>query len=178
MVLNAWPDAIVLSDVNKVDDAMIRDILRTKPFVSKGLVVGGPPCQPFTGLNPGRAGFADPRAGGIAGFVQLVRMLRDSFPQIEWHSLMENVASMSRVDRGAITAALNQGWDQLPRYWFDAATIGPISRPRRFWLSWGPAPGPLGELEYDDVPAPRADGYIRVCNASNARIPVKEFLDP
>ena len=75
-----------------------------------GLLVAGPPCQPFSNLNDDKRGFEDPRSGGIAMFVQLVTMLRRIAPHIEWSSLMENVASMSEEDRATIREDHRRPW--------------------------------------------------------------------
>ncbi len=82
VVLNAWPDAVVLNDVNRVDAEMIKEILRAKPLVSKGLIVGGPPCQGFSGLNAHKKGFGDPRSNGIQLFSELGQHLEALAPQI------------------------------------------------------------------------------------------------
>ena len=76
------------------------------PSLDVGIVVGGPPCQGFSKLNALREGFGDPRSGGIAMFAQLTTKLREAAPHIEWHSMLENVASMSDSDRLAITQEL------------------------------------------------------------------------
>jgi hypothetical protein len=79
-------------------------------------------------------------------FVRLVVMLRKIAPRIQWHSMLESVASMSGADRSVITRELEVVCaHQL--YWFDAAIIGQVSRLRLYWLTWEMH---AGELECKD----------------------------
>ena len=57
-------------------------------------------------------------------FAQLVAKLRKAAPQIEWHAMLENVASMTDSDRSTITQELEPAYATKP-YWIDAAIYGP-----------------------------------------------------
>ena len=95
VVKNEWPDAIIFEkDVGEFLVSELADLLGTVPTLVEGVVVGGSPCQGFSALNVQRRGFGDPRSLGIQKFAQLVAKLRKAAPQIRWHAMLENVASM------------------------------------------------------------------------------------
>ena len=52
-----------LGDVTEADPIAMAALLRARGRVSRVLVVGGFPCQVYTGLNVDRRGLDDPRAG-------------------------------------------------------------------------------------------------------------------
>jgi hypothetical protein len=98
-------------------------------------------------------------------------MLRKVAPQITWHSMLENVASMSQANRDLISLELGREHPQPKPYWVDAALVGPVSRPRLYWTDWEPQEG---ELAYKDS----GQGYMHASNPSKRRIGAEEFLDP
>ncbi len=107
VVRRAWPDVQYIHGcVSHVDEGTLGEILNTVPSLTTGLVVGGPPCQGFSKLNALRKGFDDPRSKCISMFADLIVMLRAVAPHVEWHALMENVASMTGCDLDRITAEL------------------------------------------------------------------------
>ncbi len=77
------PQAITFdANVAELEETPLAYLLGTMPSWDTGLVVGGPPCQDFSGLNAQKKGFDDPRSGGTAMFAQLVAKLRKAAPQI------------------------------------------------------------------------------------------------
>ena len=137
IVKNRWPGVRMFERVEDVSDEELRDMLATVPSLDTGIVIGGPPCQGFTGLNRDRKGFDDPRSSGVYLFRELVERLRRVAPHIRWSAMMENVASMSGTDREGITEELEQAYTTKP-YWVDAELFGHIRRPRLYWPSWTP----------------------------------------
>eukprot|EP00973_Karenia_brevis_P017604 2415688-Karenia_brevis.AAC.1 len=71
VVEREWPDVHSLGNMAEVKEERVVELLRTKPGLKRGLVIGGAPCQPFSGLNACRKGFEDPRSDGIEGFTAL-----------------------------------------------------------------------------------------------------------
>ncbi len=63
-------------------------------------------------------------------FAHLVAKLWKAAPQVKWHALMENVASMSVEDRVTITEFFQPVCPQP--YWVDAAIMGQTRRPRLY----------------------------------------------
>jgi site-specific DNA-cytosine methylase len=196
VVERAWPDVISLGSFEGLDPHELEELLSRKSL-RKGLIIGGAPCQGFTRLSTQRQGFDDPRSSGIGKFAQLVTMLGDLAPHIEWHAMLENVASMSEEDRGTITGIMDKafpGQGRVEPYMIDAAILGPVSRPRLYWTSFGlgdavihPSGVPVfgqQELHFGRErrmrgKAPGAtQGYTLVTNPSKERIPVEQFLDP
>eukprot|EP00973_Karenia_brevis_P085534 11867422-Karenia_brevis.AAC.1 len=71
-------------------------------------------------------------------FTWLVELLRKVAP-ITWHAMLENVASMSVVDRSIITNTVEETYETTA-YEFDAAAIGQVRRPRLYRPNWTLAP--------------------------------------
>ena len=96
-----WPHAVqhVVSMAEATEDK-IRSLIRPHwDYLRHGLVIGGPPCQGLSGLSRMRKGFDDPRSDGVGHFIDLAsRVCTSWYPDIEWHVLLENVASMNESD--------------------------------------------------------------------------------
>ncbi len=114
VVSRAWPEARHLGDLSRVTDQQLGDILAEHEELQNGLVVGGFPCQPFSGLAADRTGFSDPRAAAFPMMIELIERLRRIAPRIKWDDMLENVASMSESDRRAITQELKVLHGRLP----------------------------------------------------------------
>jgi site-specific DNA-cytosine methylase len=178
VVERAWPEVISLDNLETLDLLALGDRLK-EGSITKGLIIGGAPCQGFTRLSASRQGFEDPRSGGVAKFAELVIQLKRLAPHIEWHAMLENVASMSESDRTTITHVLDTAYPTIKHYakgtgvkpyWIDAAILGQVSRPRLYWPSWKVGnTGPQEELKYQDSDR----GYVYVTNPSTGRIPVR-----
>ena len=154
VVSRAWRGVEHFSDLGDVSDRELRELFESRPELRYGLVIGGFPCQPFSALNADRVGFEDPRSDTFLLMVELVERLRSMMPDILWHDLFENVASMVDADRHAITERLkklhdrvlfspNFQQDLLPGkltewlpYRVDAAAFGHVNRPWYYWTSW------------------------------------------
>eukprot|EP00973_Karenia_brevis_P066147 9194841-Karenia_brevis.AAC.1 len=90
IVAREWPSTHTLGDVADPDEEEIKGLLASKPLLKHGLIIGGAPCQPLSGLSTCRKGFDDPRSDGIDMFTTLVTTLRRIAPHITWHAMLEN----------------------------------------------------------------------------------------
>ena len=135
VVRRAWPEVIHFHEVERVNKLELRKVFRKHPELKRVLIVGGPPCQPFSGLNADRKGFGDERSDGIKDFLVLVEECTVAAPVLIWDVILENVATMDPEHRERITKILSR-LDLGGPLKFDAAEIGPIKRPRLYWTSF------------------------------------------
>ena len=134
VVKAAFPDSILVDDVESIDLAMCQGWALRFSSVAIILLGAGPPCQGVSGLNSDRQGALKDRRSSLFKHVPRVKDLcRKAFPWAQIHSLAENVASMDFED----CEAMNQGYETEPWY-IDSAGISPCHRPRLYWLSWDP----------------------------------------
>ena len=110
------------------------------------VLIGGPPCQPFSQLANAPAGFTDPRPALTHAFVQLREALRqqvrlDKGKQFHW--LLEEVASMSAEHRTEVSNILGAQLVLL-----NAADFGWAQHPRLFWGARHPPVSPAGLREH------------------------------
>ena len=172
--------------IESVKDEQLIKVIEGKQM-REGLVVAGPPCQPFSRLNSLRGGFEDDRSDGIGNYVEIVKRLKRLIPRVRWSDMMENVASMTSGDREKITDRLKeirQQSSQASPYWLDAAVLGPCSRPRLFWTSFDIDEGELiseeesrrrlGDRRRSHWNEP---GYTKLINPKEDKISAKPFLD-
>ena len=61
VVESRWPGVIPLQEVESVTVGALAKILDMYPSLTTGLLIGGPPCRGFSGLNRNRKEFDDPR---------------------------------------------------------------------------------------------------------------------
>ena len=160
----------------------LQTALATIPTLELGLVVAGPPCQGFSGLNRDRKGFKDSRSDGILQLVSLIQKLKEAGPNIEWNCLTENVASMTSTDMFDITEHLGKTtitehlgrttpvWPFQP-FHLDAALFGHINRPRVYWVDFPVEP--VG-LKFE-----RRIDYLKFTKTlpEVVKPPISEFLD-
>ena len=94
------------------------------------LLIGGPPCQPFSGLGTKPKGFDEERSAPIREFVRVKKelALQCQVMGIRFLWLMEEVASMSVTHREEINARL-----EAQPVLLNAADFGIIHRARLYW---------------------------------------------
>ena len=138
VVWKTWQNRMSFELVEGVSVEELQTVLATIPKLELGLVVAGPPCQGFSGLNRDRKGFKDSRSDGILQLVSLIQKLKEAGPNIEWNCLTENVASMTSTDMFDITEHLGRTAPAWPFHPFhlDAALFGHINRPRVYWVDF------------------------------------------
>ena len=83
VVWRTWQSRVSFELVEGVSVEELRTTLATVPTLELGLVVAGPPCQGFSGLNRDRKGFKDSRSDGIHQLVSLIQKLKEAGPSIE-----------------------------------------------------------------------------------------------
>ena len=88
----------LVRDVHKLSGREIRDRAGLRPNEPVHVLVGGPPCQGFSGL--GRRALSDPRNAHLVDFLNLVRELQ---PLV---ALLENVPQIVHTHKGHIAAEL------------------------------------------------------------------------
>ena len=117
------------------------------------LLIGGPPCQPFSHLGSQKSGFDDPRSGPLEAFIRIRNALRDRVVfeagRREFCWLLEEVASMSAAHRDCISELVGS-----PPVLLNAADWGWVHRPRYYW-----------GLEVDKL---RSSHVVRICTPGQA----------
>ena len=139
VVESYFPDVIRVTDVGLVDLEMMRGWGLRFPSVSLVLLGAGPPCQGVSGLNVDRKGaMKDARSSLFQHIPRIEQMARQVFKWCPLHRLIENVASMDKVD----CLAMNQAYGMEP-WVVDAHGISLARRPRLYWMDWemGPQEG-------------------------------------
>ena len=94
------------------------------------LLVGGPPCPPFSPLSGNPQGWSDPRTGPLRHFVRLKNGLAEACQRegLRFKWFMEEVATMAAVHRDEISRLL----DAAPVL-IHAADFGLVHRARYYW---------------------------------------------
>lgn len=130
-----FPESLVLNeDIKDVDSATLSRFLREKEI---DVVIGSPPCEPFTGANPQRKKdpldrlYADPQGQLTLHFIKLVGLIR---PRI---FVMENVpAIMDGGLKEALKAEFEKvGYEKIYFNVLSAEDYGTPSRRRRVFIS-------------------------------------------
>ena len=133
-VRKKWPKVGQSALIEELDvQAILEDIMKVRPDIV--LMVGGVPCQPFSGLADDPRGMADPRAAPIGHFVRIRDGLSAHLRRadIDFYWMIEEVASMTRAHRDEISRitgtepvllhAADYGWIHRPRLYCGAWTI-------------------------------------------------------
>jgi len=137
-----WPSNIQLGDVTKLDFSA---------YVGKvDILFGGSPCQDLSAARNLRAGLAGDKS---KLFFHYVRALRTARPR---YFLYENVASMSRKDRDAISSFLG-----VVPLCLNSDAVSAQNRARLYWSNL-PDAGPLPQkkLCIADILAEPADAVL------------------
>ena len=132
VVESHFADAIMVSDVSQVDEAMVRQWSCRFSQAALILIGAGPPCQGVSGLNSERKGaLRDARSSLYVHVPRIRELVKKAFPWAMVHSLMESVASMDEGDRSLMSEAEGS----LP-WRICAGDVSLARRPRLYWLSW------------------------------------------
>ncbi|MHA1812701.1 MAG: DNA cytosine methyltransferase [Candidatus Thorarchaeota archaeon] len=135
-----FPSAnVILGDVRRTDESLIRDAVESQPDV----VVAGVPCQGFSLCNRKRWDH-DKRNYLFREFIRIVRLLR---PQ---YVVLENVSTLKAAANGGFARAIsrcieNCGFEVDWRI-LDAAEFGVPQHRRRIFFFGAPCRERLGEL--------------------------------
>ena len=132
VVESFFPDSILVDDIMKVDEEMVKSWSLRFSGVSLILIGAGPPCQGVSGLNWDRKGaLRDARSALFQEVPRIKKLCCRFFPWAQIHSLCESVASMDYDD----CMTMSQAFEVRP--WFlDASGVSLCHRPRVYWPSW------------------------------------------
>ena len=147
----AWPQAIEVDDVKKVNVEMLRDWANQFPRITHVFILAGFPC---VHLSSARAGRLNLEGEGSNLFWELERILQEASqvfePLVKVDFVIENVASMDVPARDQISETL----DVEPIMVCPSDCL-PYNRPRLAWVS--------AELESSaGVTMERREGFTRV----------------
>jgi len=128
-VQSKWPR---VTGCKRIQELKVEN-LKAKILAAKAtavLLIGGPPCQPFSGLGSNPRGFEEERSAPIKEFVRLRGEAKELCEELGLHLfwLMEEVASMSAKHRDQISELL--GTQPVLMH---AADFGHVHRARLYW---------------------------------------------
>lgn len=121
VAMNNYPDIIQLGDVNKLNYLELLDV---------DMVIGGSPCQDLSIAKQNREGLRGARSGLFWKYVEALEVIRP-----RWF-LLENVASMRKEDRDAITATLQGLYPDVECVMINSALVSAQQRKRYYWTNW------------------------------------------
>lgn len=170
VVESYFADTIFVSDVEQVDETMVKQwSLR---FSNVGLVLlgAGPPCQGVSGLNADRRGaLRDLRSCLFKHVPRIEGLCKRFFKWAQVHKLVENVASMDYGD----CQVMNEAFEEWPWY-IDALGISLCRRPRLYWVSWELSDGEGVELLWGSSGQLPIQGEVQL----KAEVDAKLFVEP
>lgn len=112
-----YPDIIRLGDVRDIDFSQFTDKI--------DLLIGGSPCQDLSIAKQNRQGLSGERSGLFWKYVEALRIIKPK------HFLLENVASMSKENKQAISEALG-----VEPILINSALVSAQQRKRLYWCNW------------------------------------------
>lgn len=130
-----FPEALVVNeDIKEITAGVLRDLLGSDPV---DLVIGSPPCEPFTGANPRRQRnpldrlYIDPMGQLTLHFIRIVGVLRPKA------FVMENVPAITEGElRNALIREFRRaGYDKVYFNVLRAEDYGCPSRRKRVFIS-------------------------------------------
>eukprot|EP00435_Cladocopium_sp_Y103_P047861 s841_g14.t1 len=157
VVESHFPGAILVPDVQVVDQEMVMQWSQRFTQVSLVVMGAGPPCQGVSGTNASRKGALKDERNSLFSHVSRIKdLVRKCFPWAQAQALMESVASMDVADEKVMSASFGS----LPWH-IDAAGVSLAHRPRLYRVDWElvEAPG----VEFSHTPAGRASVHFDSC---------------
>ena len=134
------------------DGILLETIFRAAPHLEMVLIIGGPPCQDFSVAGYQR-GFSGPRGQMTVvtadALARAKRLLSQAAPRAALAFAFENVASMERHIRDAISRVLGCA----PRICNVATSGGATQRQRFVWtnFAWTPDAKPFSKESFEGV---------------------------
>lgn len=115
IALKNYPDAIQLGDINSINPYLLPKI---------ELLIGGSPCQDLSVAKRNREGLDGNRSGLFFNYVRLLYYLKPTY------FLLENVASMSKLNRFIISSFL-----QVDPILINSSLVSAQHRKRLYWTN-------------------------------------------
>lgn len=116
-----YPDTIQVGDVNKLNYLELLDV---------DIIIGGSPCQDLSIAKQNREGLRGARSGLFWKYVEALEVIRPKY------FLLENVASMRKEDRDAITETLRKLYPETECIMINSALLSAQQRKRYYWTNW------------------------------------------
>lgn len=116
-----YPDTIQIGDINTV---------HFTDFMDVDLIIGGSPCQDLSIAKQNREGLRGARSGLFWRYVDALATIRPKY------FLLENVASMRKEDRDAITETLKKIYPETECIMINSALVSAQQRKRYYWTNW------------------------------------------
>eukprot|EP00435_Cladocopium_sp_Y103_P017184 s1936_g4.t1 len=165
-----FPSTHFVSDVEAVDEEMVRQW--ACQYSQAGLIIlgAGPPCQGVSGLNADRRGaLRDHRSKLYVHVARIRELVRRAFPWAQVHSLAESVQSMDNQDRSVMSESFgSQSWA------IDSSGVSLARRPRLYWLTWELTEGDGVHIELPPDQSWEAMGRVQL----KGKVECEKYLVP
>lgn len=116
-----FPDIIQIGDVTKLNFADYKDV---------DIIIGGSPCQDLSIAKQNREGLNGERSRLFWDYVKALSTIKPRY------FLLENVASMKKEDRDAITNVLKAIYPETECIMINSALLSAQQRKRYYWTNW------------------------------------------
>ena len=116
-----FPDIIQVGDITK---------LKFDDFKDVDIIIGGSPCQDLSIAKQNREGLHGERSRLFWDYVNALSTIKPRY------FLLENVASMKKEDRDAITNVLKAIYPETECIMINSAMISAQQRKRYYWTNW------------------------------------------
>lgn len=116
-----FPDIIEVGDVTKLNFDEFKDV---------DIIIGGSPCQDLSIAKQNREGLHGERSRLFWDYVKALSIIKPKY------FLLENVASMKREDRDAITSVLRSIYPETECIMINSALLSAQQRKRYYWTNW------------------------------------------
>ena len=125
-----WPSGILWLDVKTLTKEALENLILGLDECEEIHVWAGFPCVDLSSAKAGRLNLQGKRSGLIFEALRIIEELRESFPHMTIHFVVENVASMDVSARDEISSMLG-----VEPFRVDPVRQAPLSRPRFCWTS-------------------------------------------
>jgi site-specific DNA-cytosine methylase len=116
--------AINITQKNHPNTIQLGDVTKIKEINNIDLLIGGSPCQDLSIAKSNRKGLSGPKSGL---FWEYIRILKETNPR---YFVLENVNSMSKIDKDIITKIL-----KIEPIMVNASLVSAQNRKRLFWTN-------------------------------------------
>ena len=116
-----FPDIIQVGDVTKLNFDDFKDV---------DIIIGGSPCQDLSIAKQNREGLHGERSRLFWDFIRALSIIKPKY------FLLENVASMKKEDRDAITSVLRSIYPETECIMINSALLSAQQRKRYYWTNW------------------------------------------